>query len=197
MTSTLLKALALLLVGSAAAAQAPSLKLAPEYQMRIEGTSNLRDWGADIKQMEVELVLRDSTAYAPADLRPEHFKKMTLRIPVEGISSGTRGLTGKIHKYLKKKKHPFITFTLDHVTSVEHQGDAALITAQGVINAAGKDQVVTLRVTAITDESGRLCIAGTQPLAMTGFDIKPPTAVFGTIKAKDEFAVRFNLSFNR
>jgi hypothetical protein len=197
MTSALLKTLLLLLAcTSAAAAQSLALKLVPGYQMRIEGTSNLRDWGADVNQIDIEFVLKNSVATI-SDLRPEVFEKMTLNIPVQGISSSTRGLTGKIHKYLKKKKHPAIIFALEQVIAVEQKGDSTLITAQGIINAAGKDQQVTLQVVASADENGHITISGSQPLTMTGFDIKPPTAVFATIKAVDAFEVRFNLSFSR
>ena len=53
--------------------------------MRIEGTSNLRDWDAEVREIEVEFVLAASAAHAVADLRADSFTKLVLQIPVAGI----------------------------------------------------------------------------------------------------------------
>ncbi|MGY8826574.1 MAG: hypothetical protein ACKVJG_22065 [Candidatus Latescibacterota bacterium] len=66
-----------------------------------------------------------------------------------------------------------------------------------MLNAAGKEQQVVLQVSISDGENDLFIVEGNQPLKMTQFGIKPPTAVFGTIKAVDEFSVRFSLSFSR
>ncbi|MFT5086271.1 MAG: polyisoprenoid-binding protein YceI [Candidatus Latescibacterota bacterium] len=181
----------------AASAQPVALKLVEGHQMRIEGTSNLRDWDAEVREIEVEFVLADSAAHAVADLRADSFTKLVLQIPVAGIKSGTRGLTGKIHKYIKKDEYPVLAFVLEEVTAIEHKEGVALVTARGMLNAAGKEQQVVLQVSISDGENDLFIVEGNQPLKMTQFGIKPPTAVFGTIKAVDEFSVRFSLSFSR
>jgi hypothetical protein len=109
----------------AASAQPVALKLVEGHQMRIEGTSNLRDWDAEVREIEVEFVLAASAAHAVADLRADSFTKLVLQIPVAGIKSGTRGLTGKIHKYIKKDEYPVLAFVLEEVTAIEHKEGVA------------------------------------------------------------------------
>ena len=176
-------------------AQDLSLTLLPEYTMRIAGTSNVRDWDADVTTIEIDFALQNMNTWDLADLKKEMFNNLTLRIPVADISSKTRGLTGKVQKYLKKEQHPFITFQLKHVTDIQLADSSALIKAEGVINAAGKDHYTTLDATLSTSETGPIVISGSTTLHMTSFDIDPPTALLGSIRAVDKFEIHFTLPF--
>ena len=130
------------------------------------------------------------------NMTPDLFKEMTLTIPVKSIESGSGGLTRNIHKYLNADDHPNITFTLNEVNEIEVQGESALITATGTINANGVDQEVTMQVTASLNADGSVNFQGEQDLLMTSFNIEPPTAVFGTVRARDEMVISYNVNFN-
>jgi polyisoprenoid-binding protein YceI len=163
--------------------------------MKIDGDSNVRSWDADVKRVEGTLVLQDAGNFSLGSLTAESFKEMRLRMPVESIDSGNRGLTRNIHSYLKEGEHPDITFTLNRITGIEKQNGSALITAEGVVNAAGKDHPVAMNVTARMNDDGSINFRGEQTLLMTSFDITPPTAVMGTVRARDEFKVIYSVNF--
>ncbi len=54
-------------------------------------------------------------------------------------------------------------------------------------------RVVNLEVEGDLDESLRLHGWGSLDLKMTDFDVEPPTALFGLVKARNEITIRFHL----
>ena len=186
----------LLLLTGATTASGGKLNLVPGYRMEIEGTSNLRSWNADVTAIDVECVLSDLTSDPAADLQPDSFETVTVHVPVTGISSDIRGLTGRMHKYLKKEKHPVITFNLKRVLGIERLEDMVQISARGVIHAAGTDSEVDLQIALAKGEDGLTVLSASKQLTMSEFGIEPPTALFGTVRAADEFSVSFRMSFS-
>ncbi|MDX1591127.1 MAG: YceI family protein [Balneolaceae bacterium] len=186
----------LLLIAVSVNAQDMTLTLQGTPQMKIDGDSNLRSWGADVTEMDATLVLQNVEEMTLESITPESFKSLQITIPVESIESDSRGLTKNIHKYLKEKDYPQISFTLNSITDIVRENGTALITAEGVINAAGKDNPVTMTVTATMNPDGSINFSGEQELLMTSFDIDPPTAILGTVRADDEFSVIYDVNFN-
>ncbi len=177
-------------------AQEVTYTLQDSYEMRIDGDSNVKSWDAEVKEIEGELVLTNTEDLSLENLSPEHFVSLNLNIPVENIESGSGGLTKNLQKYLEKDDHPYITFELNEITSIEKNEDSALITATGVINAAGNDHTAEITVETMMNEQGEMTFSGDTELLMTSFDIDPPTAVFGTIRAKDEIVISYNTTFS-
>lgn len=178
-------------------AQEMTLSVKGTPQMKIDGDSNVRSWDADVKQVDATLVLAGIESLSIESMTPDAFKEMKITMPVERIDSGSRSLTRNIHNYLKAGDHPNITFTLKSVDDIELNNGSALITATGVINAAGKDHEVTMNVTATMNSNGTINFSGEQNLLMTSFDIDPPTAVMGTVRARDEFSIIYSVDFGR
>ena len=177
-------------------AQEVTYTLQDNYEMKIDGDSNVKSWDAEVKEMDGELVLANIDSLTFETLAPEHFVSLNLTIPVENVESSSGGLTKNMQKYLEKDDHPFITFQLSEVTAIEKTEDSALITATGVINAAGQDHTAEMTVEASMNGQGEFTFSGDTELLMTSFDIDPPTAVFGTIRAKDEIVISFNTTFS-
>jgi polyisoprenoid-binding protein YceI len=186
-----------LFMAGAVLAQDVTLNVQDNYEMRLDGEANVRSWDAEITDLSGSLVLTELEERRIENLTAESFKEMSLTIPVESLDSGSGGLDKNMHKYLKEKDYPNITFSLTEVTSIEAQEDGtALITANGVVNAAGKNHDITMNVTAKINDDGSINFTGEQELLMTSFDIDPPTAVFGTVRARDEMLISFNVNFN-
>lgn len=188
--------LLLTLTTGVVSAQDVTLKLQPDSDISIEGTSNVRDWDANVTTIHAELILSGlEEGEELQNFSPDHFKKLTLNIPVKSIDAGGRSLTNNIQKYLKKDDYPNITFELNKIIDIQVNDSGVILTADGVINAAGKDQTVTMNVNAERNNQGAIVFSGTQELKMTDFDIDPPTAVFGTVRAVDEISVQYSVIF--
>jgi polyisoprenoid-binding protein YceI len=130
-------------------------------------------------------------------LTPEAFKSLNINIAVSGIETDTDRLTTNLRNYLKKDEHPHITFDLNEITQIEKVNGKANITANGTINAAGVENNVTLNVEAFVQNDGKIRFVGTQDLLMTSFNIDPPTALFGTVRAHDDIQIIFDVTFTR
>jgi len=177
-------------------AQEVTYTLQDNHEMKIDGDSNVKSWDAEIKEMDGELVLTNTENLTFETLATEHFVSLNLSIPVENIESSSDGLTKNLHKYIKKDDHPYVTFELIELTSIEKNEGTAQITATGVINAAGQDHTAEMTVEGSMNEQGEYTFSGDTELLMTSFDIDPPTAVFGTIRAKDEIVISFTTTFS-
>ena len=188
---------ALIFIFSSATAQDITLNLTEIQQFKIDGDSNVRSWDADITEAEGTIIFSAIEDFTLGSLNSELFKSMNLTIPVSGIESDSGRLTSNMHGYLKRDEHPTITFNLTEVTAIELDGDKATITANGVINAAGVDQDITMIVDTVVNENGSVTFSGTQNLLMTDFDIDPPTAVMGTIRSRDEIVINYSVTFSR
>lgn len=165
------------------------------HEMLIDGTSNVRDWDADVNTVNATFVLSMFDLSDLTSLTADHFKTMELSIPVEDIESDSGRLTRNLQDYLEVDDHPLITFKMNGIESVSVDGDSAKITANGVINAAGVDHETTMNVTA-TVNNGKVTFSGIQELLMTDFGIDPPTAMLGSIRARDEISIIYSLTFS-
>lgn len=199
MKKSILYSLTLLLffVFSSATAQDITYNLSEFQEFKIDGDSNVKKWDANITEAEGTIIFSEIEEFSLGSLSSDSFQSMNITIPVSGIESSSGGLTKNMHKYLKDDDHPVITFNLTEVTAVELDADKATITANGVINAAGVDHNVSMTVNAVVNEDGSVTFSGTQDLLMTSFDIDPPTAVFGTIRARDEIVILYTVTFSR
>lgn len=177
-------------------AQVASYTLSEINQFTIDGGSNARSWDANVTTASGTLELTASSDLSLESLTAEAFQSLTLSIPVSGITSDTRGLTRNLQGYLKGDEHPVITFFLTSIEEIETAGNSALITASSVITAAGVSHDTTITVEATINSNGTLSFKGTHPLLMTSFEISPPTAVFGTIRANDEIDILFDVTFS-
>ncbi len=198
LTKKIISALALLLLTvSAAIGQDLQLNLQESPNMHLYGEANVKSWDAAITEVNGSLTLQNMETIAAENLTAEAFKNLSLTIPVEQIEAESGGLTKNLHKYLKGDDYPNITFELNNVTNVTQQADGSLlITASGVITAAGTDNPIEMQVTANVNNNG-IQFTGEQELLMTDFGIDPPTAVFGTIRSRDEIRIEFDVTFNQ
>lgn len=165
------------------------------HEMKIDGTSNVRDWDADVNTINATVIISPFDFSDLSTLTPGHFQRMELSMPVGDIESDSGRLTRNLQGYLKRDEHPVITFNLNDVERVTVNGDSAEITANGVVNAAGVDYETTMNVTATVND-GKITFTGNQDLLMTDFNIDPPTAMLGSIRARDEITIIYNVTFS-
>lgn len=165
------------------------------HEMKIDGDANVRSWDSEVKTINADFVMRAFDTNDLSSLTSDHFKTLELTIPVSDIESDSGRLTKNLQGYLKGDEHPEITFTLNEISSVQVDGNNATISARGIINAAGVDHNTTMIVNA-TFNGDSVTFSGEKELLMTDFDIKPPTAVMGTIRARDEITIPYSLTFS-
>lgn len=187
---------ALFFIAGTAIGQELTLNTQGSQEMHIYGDSNIKTWDAAVNQVDGVMVLQNIENLTAENVTAETLQSLTLTMPVEQIEAESGGLTNNIHKYLKGDDYPNITFELNNVTNITEQNGSLLITASGIITAAGTENPVEMQVTANVQD-GSIQFSGEKQLLMTDFNIDPPTAVFGTIRSKDEIRIEFNVTLGR
>ena len=100
---------------------------------------------------------------------------------------------------LKADRHPQVAFTFRQLRGgVQHDLDSGLYhaTIAGDLTLAGVTRTIDLQISAQRVSRTTFRVRAELPLRMTDFGIKPPSALFGAIRAKNSLTVRFDLTLN-
>lgn len=180
--------LILLFVLSLQMAYGQSSVRSTSFSMAIKGSSNLHDWESKVNEVRAN----GSMTLDAEGL--QSIQSLTVEVPVKSIKS-TKGniMDKKTYEALKADKHPNITFKLEKAT-ITQKGDGYDVSANGSLTIAGATNKVTLSATGKTASDGSVTFSGSRKLKMTEYNIKPPTALLGTMTVADDVEIVFKLT---
>jgi len=159
-------------------------KVAESSKMVIKGTSSVHDWETEVT------VIHGTGSFSVKDGKIEGANNVQITIPVKSIKSGKSGMDNKTYEALKASQAPNIHFALTHIRS----SDNGKIVADGNLTIAGTTKPVT--ITGKYELLGsQIVISGTHELNMKNFNIDPPTAMLGAIKAGADISIDYTLVF--
>jgi polyisoprenoid-binding protein YceI len=165
--------------------------LSSEYTVTIDGTSNLRDWKETIAEVSGAMEAEINTD-GSVDL-----KAIRINMKASSIKSDMgRVMDNKTHEALKSDTHPEILFTLAaplRLIQVRDCGTA--IPVRGSLSLAGVSRPVTMLVKTFEISQGKLQFEGYQSLKITDYGVRPPTALFGTMRASPDITIHFKTNF--
>lgn len=196
MMKTSLTSLALTaLVAIAGSSQAQSVRLAvgPESKLWVEGGSNLHGWSCKASAIDAAIDV-DEAFLKSTTITPTLLKKVTVKVPVRSLKCGHGGMDNNLYKALKADDSPEISYilaTFDVVPAAA--SDSFTVKTVGSLTVAGTEKTVNMDVTAARLPDGSLRAEGGVPLLMTDFGVKPPTAMFGTLRTDNKITVKFSL----
>jgi polyisoprenoid-binding protein YceI len=144
--------------------------------VKVEGTSTLHAWSMQGTTIKGEIL--DSA-------------KATVVIPVASIKSEHSKMDKLMAEALKAKTYPEIRYEMTSATSKTTGDRAFTMATQGKLTIAGVTKDLAMDVQGSLNADGTYTLAGTAPLKMTAFGIKPPTAMLNTIKTGDDVKVTF------
>ena len=156
--------------------------------MTIQGTSSLHDWEEKVDKFDVNLSLRLK------DKDITSIDKANFICKTASISSESSMMTNKTLEALKADKFPDITFKLVSVDKLTSQGGIFSGTASGDISLAGVTKRITISFTG-SNVNNRITLKGSKTVSLKEYNIKPPTAMLGTLKTGDQVTISFNLQF--
>jgi len=154
--------------------------------MTVSGTSSLHDWVSKVEKItgKGSITLENSKIVDISDLQ--------ITAVVQSIKSGKGAMDSKTYEALKEKKHPEIKYTLRSTNKKSSNS----ISTKGNLTIAGKTKSVDVEVK-YQNLSTSISFSGDIQIKMSEYDIKPPTALMGTIKTGDEITVTFNVLFTK
>ena len=166
-------------------------KLVPEKSsMTISGTSTMHDWESVCESMNGTAIFEmDGNRILGA-------KNANLAVKVEDIKSGKSLMDSKTYEAFKSEKYPMIKGGFINTSTVVPSGSKYVLKGKAWLEMAGLKKEVDMTSTCSVFQTEIVC-DGKQKIDMTEFDMKPPTAMMGTIKVGKEVEVDMKLVFKR
>ena len=169
----------------------------PDSSMvKVEGDSTLHGWSAksDAFTIAVEADFPDPGNVTPGE---SWQARVEFLLPATTLTSGRRGLDREMHSSLRVDEHPDITFTLSRAEIGEVSEDVVTVLMKGDLTCAGVTQTKQFVVSLWREGDRRVRLSGHKEMKMTDFDITPPRAMLGAIRAADEIKVSFEFDLVR
>jgi polyisoprenoid-binding protein YceI len=181
---------ALFTVAGSARAQSIRLAVAPESKLWIEGGSNLHGWSCRASSIDAMIDVDEAFLKSTS---PTLLKKVQVKVPVRNLKCGHGGMDNNLYKALKADDSPDISYILGTFEVIPGASDASTVKSVGTLTIAGTEKTVNMDVTASKLADGSVRAEGELPLLMTDFGVKPPTAMFGTLRTDNKITVKFTL----
>jgi len=165
--------------------------LSQGYMFTIHGTMSIHNWVETIDKVTGDIVA-GRHAGGGADLT-----SIRIVMGVRSIRSdmGTV-MDNRTYKALKADADPQITFLLDApVTLLPFRKGEKPIALAGHLTLAGVTRPVALLVDYFEVTSDSMRFEGRQVIKMTDFGVKPPSALFGTLRAGSDITIYFKTVF--
>ena len=161
-------------------------------RVSIAGTSNIHAYSASsttVRVTRVQLAGRVAGAnFWDEIVKPGALAAFDIAVPAASLASDKEGLDKNMHKALKVKEFPDITFRL---LRLEPRGEVpGALRGVGVLTIAGVSREVALEITTARKDVG-LAIQGQIALLMTDFGITPPKAMLGMLKTDPKVTITF------
>src|SRR5689334_3828060 len=161
-------AVALIAIATTAAAQGTArVPVAPESKLWIEGTSNLHGWSCKAEKLEANI---DFDAAVAAELNvapPKALKKVEVKVPVRALKCGHGAMDDNLYKALNADATPDIAYIMASFEAAPGDvKDTFTLKTVGTLTIAGKENKLTMDVTATRMPDGTLKAVGMVPIKM-------------------------------
>ena len=163
----------------------------PESKLWVEGTSTIKGFSCKVPEFELK-VSGDANAVTAVLSAQKAVKSVELTLATAKIDCGNGTMNDHMREALKAEKAPTLTFKL---SSYDVSKAAAGVegTVRGSLNLGGVDKPVDVTATATDAGNGALRVVGSYELALSTFELKAPSLMFGRIKVGDKVQVKFDL----
>jgi len=199
-TQLLLMAAALTVsIGTRASAQSTKMTLRPESKVALAGTSNVHDWACSSSAFNATIELDSTYASNPLTSVAKPITKVVVNIPVRSLKCGHGKMDDNMYKALRANESPDIKYVLGtyQVNKELTTADSFAALTVGELTVAGTTTKVEIPITATRKTGGSMTGEGTIKLRMSDFGVKPPVALFGTIRSGNEIEVKFQVLLDK
>jgi polyisoprenoid-binding protein YceI len=180
---------------NAGAQETTRVSVAPESKLWIEGTSNLHNWSCKAETMDAQIDLDAPAAAQFSSAPPKALKRVQVKVPVKSMKCGHGGMDDNLYKALNADATPESSYILATFEAAPGETkDSFALHTVGTLTISGKENTINMDIEATRLPDGSVKAKGVVPIKMTDYGIKPPTAIFGRIKAGDEVKVNFELT---
>jgi polyisoprenoid-binding protein YceI len=162
-------------------------------EITLKGTSNVHDW--EMKAIKGESEIR---FVVDANNKVSSLTRLNFKLLVKNLKSKHTGMDKNTYKALNTDKNPNIIFTLTSATMTATAVNSYQFNCIGNLTIAGVTKQTTLLAVVKYNPSDKTFrITGSKKMNMSDYNVKPPTAVFGTIKTGNPITISYDLKFKK
>jgi polyisoprenoid-binding protein YceI len=175
------------------------MTLRPESKVTLDGSSNVHDWSCSTAAFQADVEVDSTYLILPATDVQKPITKVSVTIPVTTLKCGHGKMDSNMYKALRATDFPNITYALGtyEVDREATTADKLFVKTTGQLTVSGKTIDVQIPITAIRSANGEVTGEGTVRLRMTDFGIKPPVALLGTLRTKNEIGISFKILLDK
>jgi polyisoprenoid-binding protein YceI len=156
--------------------------------VKVSGTSSMHDWEMSMENFSCNVEMGiGNTSIGIGDV--------VFLGKAKSIKSTSSIMNSKTYEALKADKYSEIVFRGSAEKEIQLTTGTFKGTLTGNLKLAGRSKEVKVNFSGIIQPDGKIHILGTEKIAMSDYDIEPPTAMFGTLKTGDIVTVVFDLVF--
>jgi polyisoprenoid-binding protein YceI len=178
-------------------AQGASMTLRPESKVVVSGGSNLHDWSCTSTGFQASITLDSAYDARPLADVAKPIRQVVVTIPSRSLKCGKDKMDENTYKALKAGEFPEMRYVLDTYEVTKALGNGFTATTTGALTVAGVTSKVSIPITAELRAGGVMRAEGAVPLKMTDFGIKPPVALLGTLRTKNDITVKFEVLLDK
>ncbi len=161
-------------------------------ELILTGTSTMHDW-----EMTSSSATCEATFTSDASGKLTGLSNMTFKTTAKALKSGKGAMDKNAYKALKSDSHPDITAVLSNATIKAIDGKNYTINSQVKLTIAGKTVTTNLVTNAKVNADNTITVTGEKKIAMTDYDMKPPSFMLGTVKTGNDVVLKFNLTLGQ
>lgn len=186
-------------IGAQADAQDSRMTVNAASNVTLAGRSNVHDWACKSSTMDATIALKSGYETQSFAEIAKPITTVAVSIPVQSLKCGKGKMDDNMYKALHAKEFPDIKYVLESydVNKALTTQDSLVARTVGQLTVAGKTNRVEIPITAVRITGGSMKAEGTIRILMTDFGIKPPVALLGTMRTRNEIQVTFHVLLDK
>jgi hypothetical protein len=160
----------------------------------VSGTSNIHDWNMTSPSLVCNAQMAYDNTTSASIL---NVSQLEFSVAVKTLKSGKEKMDDKTYTALKANMYSTITFKLISATTLPYKKDGFNIESKGTLTIAGVTRQIDMTVACQVKPDGTVICVGSKKLKMTDYNVKPPTALLGTITSGNDITISFILDLKK
>jgi polyisoprenoid-binding protein YceI len=166
----------------------------PQSKLWVEGTSTIKAFKCTVPDFSISVKSTGAGAVSAVLAGEKAVRTVDLTVAAAKIECGNGTMNDHMRIALKTDANPSIKFALASY-DVAKAGDGAKGTMRGSLALGGAQHPIDIAAVATDAGNGAMRIAGSYEVALSAFDLKAPSLMFGQIKVGDKVRVKFDFVF--
>jgi polyisoprenoid-binding protein YceI len=173
---------------------ADDLVAQPQSRIWVEGTSTIKAFQCTVPNFTINVKASGAEAVSAVLAGQKAVRTVELTIPAAKIECGNGTMNEHMRTAIKAEESPTIRFTLASY-DVAKAGDGVQGMVRGSLALGGAEHPIDVSAVATDAGNGAMRIVGGYEVALSAFDLKRPSLMFGRIKVGDKVQVKFDFVF--